>query len=63
MSGPADTATRESFGQWEGDLLIFAKSGGNANVTTLLERRGGFLVVLPNPDRCPADVAESHGVV
>ncbi len=47
---PADVATRESFGHWEGDLLVFARSGGNANVTTLVERRSRFLVLLPNPD-------------
>ncbi len=58
---PADVATRESFGQWEGDLLVFARSGGNARVTTLLERRSRFLVLLPNPDRRPAGVAERIG--
>ncbi|HEY0206561.1 MAG TPA: IS30 family transposase, partial [Acetobacteraceae bacterium] len=31
---------------------------GNANVTTLVERRSRFLVLLPNPDRRPAGVAE-----
>jgi IS30 family transposase len=51
---PADVATRESFGHWEGDLLVFARSAGNANVTTLVERRSRFLVLLPNPDRRPA---------
>jgi len=49
--------TRESFGHWEGDLLVFARSGGNANVTTLVERRSRFLVPLPNPDRRPAGMA------
>ncbi|HEY0204957.1 MAG TPA: IS30 family transposase [Acetobacteraceae bacterium] len=55
---PADVATQESFGHWEGDLLVFAKSAGNARVTTLVERRSRFLVLLPNPDRRPAGVAE-----
>ncbi len=54
---PAEVATRESFGHWEGDLLVFAGSGGNANVMTLLERRSRFLVLLPNPDRRPVGVA------
>ena len=40
---------------------MFARSGGNANVTTLLERRSRFLVLLPNPDRRPAGVAERIG--
>jgi len=55
---PAEVAARASFGHWEGDLLIFARNGGNANVTTLLERRSRFLVLLPNPDRRPAGVAQ-----
>ncbi len=39
-------------------VRLFARSGGNANVTTLVERRSRFLVLLPNPDRRPAGVAE-----
>ncbi len=58
---PAEVATRDSFGHWEGDLLVFARGGGNANVTTLLERRSRFLVLLANPDRRPAGVAERIG--
>ena len=40
---------------------MFAREGGNANVTTLLERRSRFLVLLANPDRRPAGVAERIG--
>jgi len=58
---PAEVATRDSFGHWEGDLLVFARSGGTARVTTLLERRSRFLVLLPNPDRRPAGMAERIG--
>lgn len=58
---PAEVATRESFGHWEGDLLVFARPGGNANATTLPERRSRFLVLLPNPDRRPAGVAARIG--
>lgn len=58
---PAAVATRESFGHWEGDLLVFARPGGNANATTLPERRSRFLVLLPNPDRRPAGVAARIG--
>ena len=54
---PAEVATRSSFGHWEGELLIFARDGGNANVTTLLERHSRFLVLLANPDRRPVGVA------
>jgi len=32
----ADLATQDSFGHWEGDLLIFARDDRPANVTTLL---------------------------
>ena len=60
---PAEVATRDSFGHWEGDLLVFARDGGNANVTTLLERRSRFVVLLANPDRRQADVAERIGAV
>ncbi|QCN94596.1 IS30 family transposase [Azospirillum argentinense] len=36
---PAEVVTRQSFGHWEGDLIIFARQFGNANVTSLQERR------------------------
>ncbi len=58
---PAEVAARASFGHWEGDLLIFARDRGPANVTTLLERRSRFLVLLANSDRRPAGVAERIG--
>ena len=54
---PAEVAARASFDHWEGDLLIFARGRGPANVTTLLERRSCFLVLLANPDRRPTGVA------
>lgn len=53
---PAEVAARESFGHWEGDLLIFARDRGPANVTTLLERRSRFLVLLANPAKLPDDL-------
>jgi len=58
---PAEGATRSSFGHWEGDLLIFSRAGTGANVTTLVERRSRFLVLLANPDRRPAGIAERIG--
>ena len=33
---PAEVGTRESFGHWEADLLIFRKDVGKANVTWLV---------------------------
>jgi len=53
---PAEAATRDSFGHWEGDLLIFARDRGPANVTTLLERRSRFLVLLANLAKSPDDL-------
>jgi len=58
---PAEVAARTSFGHWEGDLLVFARDGGHTNVTTLLERRSRYVVLLPDPDRRPAGVAERIG--
>jgi len=40
---------------------VFARAGGSARVTTLLERRSRFLVLLANPDRRPAGVAQRIG--
>jgi transposase, IS30 family len=48
---PAEVGMRETFGHWEADLLIFAKGHGKANVTSLLERRSRFTLLLPNDDR------------
>jgi len=48
---PAEVGTRETFGHWEADLLIFRKEHGKANVTSLLERKSRFTLLLPNDDR------------
>jgi IS30 family transposase len=48
---PAEVGTRETFGHREADPLIFAKGHGKANVTSLLERRSRFTLLLPNDDR------------
>ena len=45
---PAEVGDREAFGHWEGDLLIFRKEHGKANVTSLVERKSRFTVLLPN---------------
>ena len=36
---PAGVENRDSFGRWEGDLLIFRKEVGKANVTSLVASR------------------------
>ena len=48
---PAEVGTRAAFGHWEGDLLLFGKEHGKANVTSLLERTSRFTFLLPNDDR------------
>jgi IS30 family transposase len=50
-SRPAEVGTRESFGHWEADLLIFRKEAGKANVTSLVERKSRFTFLLPNGDK------------
>jgi len=39
------------FGRWEGDLLIFECELGHANVTTLVERKSRYTVMIKNPSR------------
>jgi transposase, IS30 family len=55
---PTEVEGREAFGHWECDLLIFRKQHGKANVTSLVERKSRFTVLLPNEDkRSPAVLA------
>jgi IS30 family transposase len=53
---PAEVGSRESFGHWEGDLLIFRREVGKANVTSLVERKSRFTFLLPNEDKRSAAV-------
>src|SRR4051794_4212639 len=53
---PAEVGTRETFGHWEADLLIFRKEHGRANVTSLVERKSRFTFLLPNQDKRSAAV-------
>src|SRR3954447_12389328 len=53
---PAEVGEREVFGHWEGDLLIFRKGAGKANVTSLVERKSLFTFLLPNEDKRSAAV-------
>ncbi|CAO3436283.1 IS30 family transposase [Azospirillum argentinense] len=48
---PAEVVTRQSFGHWEGDLVIFARQFGKANVTSLQERHSRFHILLSNDGR------------
>ena len=55
-TGRRRSATGEAFGHWEGDLLIFRKEHGKANVTSLVERKSRFTFLLPNEDKRSAAV-------
>nr|WP_245759311.1 IS30 family transposase [Tranquillimonas alkanivorans] len=48
---PKHVSSREMFGDWEGDLMIFERAHGNANVASLIERKTRFAVLFRNNDR------------
>jgi len=54
---PAFIEARESFGHWEGDLMMFSREHGSSNVTSLVERKSRYTLLLRNPSR------NSRGVV
>jgi len=43
--------TRTLFGDWEGDLMIFRREHGAANVASLVERKTRYAVLFRNNDR------------
>ena len=55
---PEAIGDRVQFGHWEGDLVMFRKEFGKANVTSLAERVSRFAVVLKNPDRQSKPIME-----
>ena len=48
---------RETFGHWEGDLLVFRREHGKVNVTSPLERKSRSTFLLPNEDKRSGAVA------
>lgn len=46
---PAEIASRASFGYWEGDLVAFRKEFGKANLTSLVEWRSRYIVLIRHP--------------
>lgn len=58
---PAVVAERAEFGHWEGDLMIFAHRNGWANVTSLLERKSRFLVLISNENKRAGIVGKAIG--
>jgi transposase, IS30 family len=43
--------SRQEFGHWEADLMIFRKEHGSANITTVVERKSRHTVLFRNNDR------------
>lgn len=56
---PAIVDGRETFGHWEGDLMIFNREHGKANVTSLIERKSRYTVLAKNDNRRPEAVAKT----
>jgi IS30 family transposase len=48
---PSEIADRKQFGHWEGDLVMFRREFGKANITTLVERKTRFTALFRNNDR------------
>lgn len=48
---PDEINDRSQFGNWEGDLMIFERAQGAANVATLIERKTRYTVLMRNNDR------------
>jgi len=48
---PAHFKDRTTFGEWEGDLMIFRREHGKANVASLVERKTRYAVLFRNNDR------------
>ena len=42
---PAEIATRSNIGHWEGDLIIFRRKYGHANITSLVERKSRYTLL------------------
>ena len=43
--------SRQEFGHWEADLMIFRKEHGSANIATIVERKSRYTVLFRNNDR------------
>ncbi|MEO9684446.1 MAG: IS30 family transposase [Tateyamaria sp.] len=48
---PKHVKDRSAFGDWEGDLMIFRREHGKANVASLAERKMRYAVLFRNNDR------------
>ena len=48
---PREVALRKEFGHWEGDLVCYKRSFSKNNLTSLVERKTRFLVIVKNESR------------
>jgi len=48
---PENINNRTAFGHWECDLMIFQKDFGNANVTSMIERKSRYTLLARNENR------------
>ncbi len=48
---------RHTFGHWEGDLMIFKREYGSANIITLRERKSRFVIAIKNANKCASSTA------
>lgn len=48
---PNEVDDRNQFGHWEGDLVMFRREYGKANITTLVERKTRYTAMFQNNDR------------
>ncbi|TDE34226.1 IS30 family transposase [Antarcticimicrobium sediminis] len=53
---PDYVKSRETFGDWEGDLMIFERAQGKMNVASLVERKTRYAVLFRNNDRSSTHV-------
>lgn len=51
VNRPDIVSDRQEFGHWEGDLVMFRKEYGKANITTLVERKTHYTTLFHNNDR------------
>jgi transposase, IS30 family len=58
---PAEIGQRHTIGHWEADLLIFRRAHGQANLTSLVERKSRLTRLVPNDNRRSGQVIGAIG--
>jgi IS30 family transposase len=58
-----EIAGRQTFGHWEGDLMIFNREHGSTNLTSLIERKSRYTMLAKNTDRHPGRKAVSRATI